>query len=207
MNGVPFNESMIFAAGAARLKIPLIMVSGDDQLEREIRRNLPWVQYAPVKHAVDRSRAEAFDRAEVNRRIENAARQALMNLKEARVFEFTGPYRFALTFQDEAQARNAALVPGAELAANQMVQIGANDFEEGYRLSTRMIGLASMAGRNSANVRVIGAQSNSADLRTKVTDWLYDRARTVRCKQRRRGGDDESCRSSYAQSQNGFVVP
>jgi D-aminopeptidase len=43
VNGVPFNETMILAMGAARLKIPVIMVSGDDQLERELRRNLPWV--------------------------------------------------------------------------------------------------------------------------------------------------------------------
>ena len=36
VNGVPFNESMILAMGAARFKIPLIMVSGDDQLEKEV---------------------------------------------------------------------------------------------------------------------------------------------------------------------------
>jgi hypothetical protein len=33
VNGMPFNESMLLAIGAARVKIPLIMVSGDDQLE------------------------------------------------------------------------------------------------------------------------------------------------------------------------------
>jgi D-amino peptidase len=36
VNGVPFNETMILAMGAARLRIPVIMVSGDDQLEREL---------------------------------------------------------------------------------------------------------------------------------------------------------------------------
>ena len=29
--------------------------------------------------------------------------------------EFPGPYRFALTFQDAAQAANAGLLPGAEV--------------------------------------------------------------------------------------------
>src|SRR5207248_1872514 len=46
VNGTPFNESMLLAMGAGRLKIPLIAVSGDDQLEKEIRRSMPWVQYA-----------------------------------------------------------------------------------------------------------------------------------------------------------------
>src|SRR5215468_172153 len=85
VNGVSFNESMILAAGAARLKIPLIMVSGDDQLENEIRRAMPWVKYASVKHAVDRSRAEALPREEASRRIEDAAREGLEKLADGKL--------------------------------------------------------------------------------------------------------------------------
>ena len=59
VNGVPFNESMILAMGAARFKIPLIMVSGDDQFEREVRRGLPWVKCAVVKRALSRASAES----------------------------------------------------------------------------------------------------------------------------------------------------
>src|SRR5215471_15647388 len=132
VNGVPFNESMILAAGAARLRIPLIAVSGDDQLEIEIRRAMPWVKYASVKHAVDRSKAEALPREEASRRIEAAAREGLERLAEAKLPDWPPPYRFSLTFQDELQARGAALVPGAELLSNPLnVQIRANDFEEG----------------------------------------------------------------------------
>jgi D-amino peptidase len=176
VNGVPFNESMILAAGAARLKIPLIMVSGDDQLEKEIRREMPWVRYATVKHAVDRSKAEAFPRDEVSRRIESAAREALQNMPAAKLPDWHGPYRFALTFQDEAQARLASLVPGAELFGNGLrVQVRANDFEEGYRLSIRLIGLAGISGRSDARQAVLASQGNAAQLQITTTDWLYDR--------------------------------
>jgi D-amino peptidase len=176
INGVPMTESMLLAMGAARLKIPLIMVSGDDQLEKEIRRTMPWVKYAAVKHAVDKSRAEAFDPAEVARRIEAAARDGLQNLSSARLPEFPGPYRVALTFQDEAQARNAALLPGSELLpGGPVVQLRANDFEEAYRQSIRLIGLASAVGRASGLAGAIGAQPNAAVLRMATTDWLYDR--------------------------------
>ena len=61
---------MILAMGAARSGIPLIMVSGDDELEKEIRRHLPWVKCAVIKHAVDRSKAEPVAREEASRRIE-----------------------------------------------------------------------------------------------------------------------------------------
>jgi D-amino peptidase len=176
VNGVPFNESMILAAGAARLKIPLIMVSGDDQLEKEIRRAMPWVRYASIKHAVDRSKAEALPREEASRRIEAAAREGLEKLAEAKLPDWPPPYRFSLTFQDEAQARAAALVPGAELLANPAsVQIRANDFEEGYRQSLRLISLAGIVARGDAARAVLNAQQNAAQLRVNTTDWLYDR--------------------------------
>lgn len=176
VNGVPFNESMILAAGAGRYRIPLIMVSGDDQLEREVRRAMPWVKYATVKRAVDRGRAESVGREEASRRIEAAAREALQALANAKLPDWAGPFRFTLTFQDAPQANNAALLPGAELlASGTAVQIRAGDFEEGYRLSTRLIGLATAMGRTAALNAVIGAQPNAPQLRVGVTDRLYDR--------------------------------
>jgi D-amino peptidase len=176
VNGVPFNESMILAMGAARLRIPVIMVSGDDQLEREVRRHLPWVKYAAGKHAVDRSRAESFPREEVSRRIEAAAREAVLSLAEARLPEPGGPYRFALTFQDEGQARNAALVPGTELLPDQLtVQFKPADFEEGYRQSLRLIRLAGAAGQLTAMESVLTAQPNAAALYEAYAGWINDR--------------------------------
>lgn len=176
VNGVPFNESMILAAGAGRLKIPVIMVSGDDQLEKEIRRAMPWVRYASVKHAVDRSKAESFRPDDVAKRIETAAREAIANLSLAKLPEWDGPFRFSLTFQDEGQARNAALAPGAELLANNLsVQIRSNDFEDGYRQSLRLIGLAGIVARSDGRLAVINALPNASDLRIAVTDLTYDR--------------------------------
>ena len=176
VNSMPVNESMIFAMGAARYKIPLIMVSGDDQLEKEISRFLPWVKFAAVKHAVSRSLAEPFPRDEVSRRIENAAREAILALDSARLPEVPGPYRFALTFQDEAQARLASLSPGAEkLADATSVQIRAQDFEDGYRQSLRLISLAGIMGGYQAVEAVIAAQSNAETLKLTISDYMDNR--------------------------------
>jgi D-amino peptidase len=174
VNGVPFNESMILAMGAARLKIPIVAISGDDQLEKEIRRAMPWVQYATVKRALDRSKAEAIARDEASRRIESAARDGVAHLAAAKLPDYPPPYRFALTFQDEAQARNAALLQGVELNGTT-VQVRTNDFEEGYRMSTRLIGLASAIGRVTAMQAVMNAQTNASNARVDVNDWLYGR--------------------------------
>ena len=165
---------MILAAGAARVKVPLIMVSGDDQLEREIRRSMPWVKYATTKRAIDMGRAVTVGREEASRRIEAAAHEALTKLAEAKIPDWPGPFRFGLTFQDAAQANNAGLLPGAEVNGSA-VQIRAGDFEEGYRLSTRLISLASAIGRNTALNSVINAQPTAQQIRVSVTDWAYGR--------------------------------
>ncbi len=176
VNGVPFNESMILAMGAARFKIPLIMVSGDDQFEREIRRNLPWVKCAIVKRALSRASAEPVAREEASKRIEAAAREAIQALDSAQLPAYPGPYRFTLTFQDEDQARNAALLPGAEVLADPTtVQIRAGDFEEGYRQSLRLISLAGDVSYIESLQAVMGEQPNADALRLRLSDWVNER--------------------------------
>jgi D-amino peptidase len=176
VNGTPFNETMILAMGAARLKIPVIMVSGDDQLERELGRSLPWAKYAAVKHAVNVGKAEPLPRAEASRRIESAARDALQSLAQMKVMEFPGPYRFAAKFEEPSQALNAALWPGSELNADeQTVQIRANDFEDGYRASLRLLGLAGAARGAASAQAAIRKLANATEVRQGMTDWSYDR--------------------------------
>jgi D-amino peptidase len=180
VNGTPFNETMILAMGAARFGIPVIMVSGDDQLEKEIKRYLPWVKYAAGKKAMGRAKAEPFPREEVSRRIEKAAREALLGLESAKLFDgFPGPYRFALTFQDETQAETAAMLQGAELLDDGVsVQIRHADFEEGYKASLNLISIANLVGRMQALQQMIAAQPNAKELtdaaRQKSRDRWFD---------------------------------
>ena len=113
---------------------------------------------------------------EVSRRIEKAAREAILALDAARLPEdFPGPFRFALTFQDEAQARTVAGLQGAELLADSVsVQVRSADFEEGYRASLRLISTAGLVGRVQAMQRVLAAQPNAAALRDAVSKYITD---------------------------------
>jgi D-amino peptidase len=177
VNGTPFNETMILAMGAARFGIPVIMVSGDDQFEKEVKRYLPWVKYAAGKKAMGRAKAEPFPREEVSRRIEKAAREALLGLESAKLFDgFPGPYRFALTFQDGTQAERAADLKGAELLDDGVtVQVRYADFEEGYRASLKLISIAGLVGRYGAMQQMIAAQPNAQNLRDEVSKNVRDR--------------------------------
>ena len=177
LNGTPFNETMILAMGAARFGIPVIMVSGDDQFEKEVRRYLPWAKYAAGKKAMGRAKAEPFPREEVSRRIETAAREALLGLASAKLFDgFPGPYRFALTFQDAAQAETAAELHGAKLLDDGVsVEVRTTDFEEGYGASLKLISIAGLVGRMQAMQAVVAAQPNAKELTDAVRKSVRDR--------------------------------
>jgi D-amino peptidase len=141
VNDEPFNETMILAMGAAHLKIPVVAVSGDDELEKEVRRALPWARYAAVKHAVDRTRAEPLARADIDRRITESVKEGIQGLGEARLIERSGPFHFAITFRTEDAARTAAERAGSEFIREGMtVRVRADDFVEGYRKSIRLYG-------------------------------------------------------------------
>ncbi|MFH0990077.1 MAG: M55 family metallopeptidase [bacterium] len=175
INGVPFNESMILAAGASRYKIPLIMVSGDDQLSKEVERFLPWVKYATIKRAINRSEADPVAREEASRRIESAANNAIRSLSSVQIFTFPGPFRFALSFQNEAQARTAAMLQGAEPGNDvTTVQVRTNDFEEGYRKSLQLISLAGTVMRAQELQQVLNAQPNAKDLQNQYLDQIHN---------------------------------
>jgi len=177
VNGAPFNETMILAMGAARFGIPVIMVSGDDQLDKELKRFLTWVKYAAGKHAVGRAKAEPFAREEVSRRIEKAAREALLGLAEAKLpLDFPGPYRFTLTFQTANQAETAAEYKGAELQDDGIsVEVRATDFAEGYEASLHLISLALLAGRVENIQRALAAHPQGKELMDAARKFRLDR--------------------------------
>ena len=175
VNGVPFSESMILAMGAARQKIPLIMVSGDDQLGEEIARHMPWVTYATVKTATGLGSADALAPEESARRIERAARDALRNLDDAELPDWSGPYRFFIRYQDAEQARAGAMVEGADVVRTTGIQFVAPEFETGYRRSTRSISMASDVGWYTAMESVIDELPNADEIWLRIDERWYQR--------------------------------
>lgn len=77
MGGHDMNESMLVAASAARFDIPLILVTGDDILQKEIATFSPNTEYVVVKKAVSVESAEPRSRDQVSADIAAAAERAL----------------------------------------------------------------------------------------------------------------------------------
>ncbi len=70
--------------------VPVIMVSGDDRLERELR-GLPWIEYVTVKKSITARTVELRDVDEVHVDLEEAAARAVQRLGRAAVVRITLP--------------------------------------------------------------------------------------------------------------------
>ncbi len=134
VNGIDFTETHIVAASAARFGIPVIMVSGDNVLEQQLRPDFPDIEYAQVKTSRSRSITEPVSRAEADRRIETAARIAMEKFLAAkyRPYYFGTPFEFEMTFPMSVAADAAVGTGRAIQGGPTSIRVQAPTFVEGY---------------------------------------------------------------------------
>jgi len=144
VNGVDITETQIIALSAARWGIPVIMASGDDVLGSQLAPELPDLEYAEVKKAISRAKAEPLPPAEVVQRIESRAKRAMEKLLAGRFrpYSLATPVTFELSFQNAAQASRAASDRSVERAGDLTVRYVAQTFVDGYERSKHLIALA-----------------------------------------------------------------
>jgi D-amino peptidase len=142
IDGREINETEIIAYSAARFGVPVIMVSGDDVLQKEIAERLPGAQYGLVKRAKGRGSADLLPLAEARSNIEEAARRGLERMSTVRAFPKKDTYQWQIAFQNEAQADRAANYPGLTRDTAVTLGLGPRSFADGYQLMTTLIRMA-----------------------------------------------------------------
>ncbi len=136
VNGVDFTETHIIAASAARFGIPVIMVSGDNTLGEELKPDFPEMEYVAGKMSKSLNSAEPLPRAEVDRKIEAAAKAAIEKFiaGKFRPYYLRPPFEFQLSWRNRQQAglasRNFAV--GVRRDGDLGVRFGAPTFYDGY---------------------------------------------------------------------------
>src|SRR5262249_55352872 len=110
VNGKRITESALIGLSSARYKIPVIMVAGDDVLGEQIKDEFPNAEYAVVKRAITRAKAELIPQPEVQRAIERAAKAAIEKLSTFTSYDLADSYQFQVGWQNVRQADLAGTI-------------------------------------------------------------------------------------------------
>ena len=112
LNDRPFGEAEFAAAMAGWDKTPLLMVSGDDMLRKELEDLLPkGVYFAVVKKFLSYQSADCMPLEKTRQLIREQAEAAVKAANQIRPFTPEGPFRMQLGFKFAESAEKAAMIP------------------------------------------------------------------------------------------------
>lgn len=151
MNGHAITETEIVAYSWGRVGVPVIFVSGDQRLQRDLA-TMPWLQYVVTKHATSASSVQLRDVDSVHAEMRAKAAAAVRGLANAKVMRVHEPVRAALKVVRPASLEMLRGVPGIALApsGDEVTFTGAT-FQEAYDGLNALIGVARLAYPTTIN--------------------------------------------------------
>jgi D-amino peptidase len=117
------------AALAGSMQVPVVMVTGDEILSREVADVLPWAERVVVKTGITSWSAKSVSPTKAQSLIRGAAERALRRLPEMSPLVVTAPLRLEVAFFRPIQADLAGLLPGAERLNGTTLAYTAQDMD------------------------------------------------------------------------------
>jgi D-amino peptidase len=154
-NDRSINETEIIAYSWGRADVPVIFASGDDKLKEQLEY-MPWIKYVTVKNAKGASDAELKPLSVVHKDMQNQAKDAVMNITNAKVVKFTKPIKAQLRAVHPASLELLNGVPGINFK-NNTVTFEAKNYQEAYDGIEALIGVAT---KNYSQLLVETIQKN-----------------------------------------------
>ncbi len=168
LNGMPLNESEIYAYSWGRIGVPLIFVSGDDKLNEQVSW-MPWLQRVTVKEARGIDDALLYPVDKVHDKMRRAAKEAVLNIDNARAVTLTEPITATLRAVPPADLAVLDGIPGVDYD-NQSVTFRAGNFEETYKGMRALMAAAQSGYYDIAAGTLFEEQDGFARFKEKVFD-------------------------------------
>jgi len=127
INDKQVGEGEISAAIAGHFGVPIIMVTGDDQLVKELQGSLGNIEGAVVKSAIGFHSARTLTPAEANDVIRAATERALGRIKSFKPYKVATPVRFDIRFKSYRQADMLSYLPIVERLDSHTIRYTAKD--------------------------------------------------------------------------------
>jgi D-amino peptidase len=129
LNGVRMPEAAWNAAIAGYFDVPVVFLSGDSAIGRQIQEIIGPIETVAVKEGMGPA-ALMIHPAKSQEMIQKGVAAALRNLKATKPYKPAAPYKLEIVFTDENQARRASQVPGATRTGERSVAFTSGDLLE-----------------------------------------------------------------------------
>jgi len=126
LNGVRLPEAGWNAAIAGYFDVPVVFLSGDAAICKQIREIVGTVETVAVKEGLGKA-ASMVHPAKAQEMIQRGVAAALRNLKAYKPYKPSPPYKLEIVFTDENLAQRASWVPGAVRTGERSVAFASSD--------------------------------------------------------------------------------
>lgn len=127
LNGVRLPEAAWNAAIAGYFDVPVVFLSGDSAIGKQIRDIIGPIETVAVKDGIGKA-ASMVHPTKSREMIQKGVASALRNLKAYKPYKPSAPYKLEIVFTDENQALRASWIPGIDRTGERSVAFTSNDF-------------------------------------------------------------------------------
>lgn len=129
LNGVRLPEAGWNAAIAGYFDVPVVFLSGDAAICKQIREIVGNVETVAVKEGIGKA-ASMIHPVKAQEMIQKGVAAALQNLKAFKPYKPSPPYKLEIFFTDENLALRASWIPGATRTGERSVAFASDDLME-----------------------------------------------------------------------------
>ena len=113
INDQPMNETLINAAYAGFYNVPVILITGDQTLLKELQDTpLAEAEYVVTKKAIAKFAAKSYSKLKIREEVKDKVKTALKKLGQPlNIYRFSSPVTLKILFNSSSMADMAALIP------------------------------------------------------------------------------------------------
>jgi D-amino peptidase len=127
LNGVRLPEAAWNAAIAGYFDVPVVFLSGDVAICKQIQEIVGPIETVAVKEGIGKA-ASMLHPSKARELIQKGVAAALRNLKTNKPYKPSAPYKLEIVFNNEDLALRASWFPGAARTGERSVAFTSNDF-------------------------------------------------------------------------------
>ena len=127
LNGVRLPEAAWNAAIAGYFDVPVVFLSGDVAICRQIQEIVGPIETVAVKEGIGKA-ASMLHPSKARELIQKGVATALRNMKTNKPYKPSAPYKLEIVFNNEDLALRASWFPGAVRTGERSMAFTSNDF-------------------------------------------------------------------------------